>query len=160
LANLKQRDEPSMTEPVLKNPKCTDLRLYNLSLHPKAEARDLEVSGAAPVGSLLEWIDDIFETPVTPIERTMGKWENIVYAENQFDHDATKRMYFHRFGLRSPDPIMHGQFANPASSNCPVVHYWDPAYWSYVTIAKDGKCPHPVGKLDDIVLGTYGEPAK
>jgi pimeloyl-ACP methyl ester carboxylesterase len=154
------RDFKAMTEPVLKNPRCRDLRFYNLSLHPIAEARDLELYGAAPVGSLLEWIDDIFETPVTPIERTMGKWENIIYAENEFDRDATKRMYFHRFGLRSPDPIMHGQFANPVASNCSVAHYWDPAYWSYVNTAKDGVCPRTVGKLVDIVPGTYGEPSK
>ena len=82
------RDFKAMTERVLQHPRCGDLNFYNLSLHPTAEKRDLEVDGAAPVGSLLEWIDDIFEAPVTPIDRTLGKWQNILYAENQFDRQA------------------------------------------------------------------------
>src|SRR6516225_5133917 len=88
------RDFKQTTEPVLRTHRCKDLRFYNLSLHPEAEARDLEVSGAAPIGSLLEWIDDIFETPVTPIDRTLGKWQNVVYAENEFDPIAARRMFF------------------------------------------------------------------
>src|SRR5262249_46576749 len=62
------RDFKAMTEPVLRRPRCPDLKFYNLSLHPKAEERDLEEFGFAPIGSLLMWIDDIFETPVTPLD--------------------------------------------------------------------------------------------
>jgi hypothetical protein len=60
---------------VLRTSRCGDLRFYNLSLHPEAEARDLEVSGAAPIGSLLEWIDDIFETPVTCNPDRSNAWK-------------------------------------------------------------------------------------
>jgi len=153
------RDFKAMTEPVIRIHKCRDLRFYNLSLHPEAEARDPEVSGAAPVGSLLEWIDDIFETPVTPVDRTLGKWQNVVYAENEFDPIAARRMFFHRFGLRAPDPLMHGQFVLSASERprgvCPGKSYWDPAFWSEVDDEKS--CSNT--RLYDIRRAGYGEPA-
>jgi hypothetical protein len=156
------RDFKAMTEPVLRAHKCEDLRFYNLSLHPEAEARDLEVSGAAPVGSLLEWIDDIFETPVTPIDRTLGKWQNVVYAENEFDSIAARRMFFHRFGLRAPDPLMHGQFVLSAHERppgvCPSRSYWDPAFWSEVYSVKDGSCMSQ--RLYEIGRAQYGEPSQ
>ena len=58
---------------------CPDLRFYDLTLHQEWDAREIEVEGAAPMGSLLEWIDDIFETPVTPIDRTLGKWLSLIH---------------------------------------------------------------------------------
>jgi len=154
------RDFKQTTEPVLRTHRCKDLRFYNLSLHPEAEARDLEVSGAAPIGSLLEWIDDIFETPVTPIDRTLGKWQNVVYAENEFDPIAARRMFFHRFGLRAPDPLMHGQFVLSADERplggCPRKSYWDPAFWSEVYSEEEGPCKS-VGRLYEIGRAAYGE---
>jgi hypothetical protein len=137
------RDFKAMTERVLRKPQCGDLNFYNLSLHPTAEKRDLEAFGAAPVGSLLEWIDDIFEAPVTPTDRTLGKWQNVVYAENQFDRSALHRMHFHRFGLEHPDPQMHGEFAGSLSERqksgavCPLKEYWDPDFWSQVYYEAD-----------------------
>jgi pimeloyl-ACP methyl ester carboxylesterase len=158
------REFKTMTEPVLRTPRCGDLRFYNLSLHPEAEARDLEVSGAAPVGSLLEWIDDIFETPVTPTDRTLGKWQNVVYAENEFDSIAARRIFFHRFGLRAPDPLMHGQFVLSESERTPGVcpskskSYWDPAFWSEVYSVEDGLCTSR--RLYEIGHARYGEPSE
>jgi hypothetical protein len=140
------RDFKAMTEPVLRNPRCKDLKFYNLSLHTEAEERDLEEVGFAPIGSLLMWIDDIFETPVTPLDRTLGKWQNIVYAENEFDRTALSRSYFHRFGLEAPDPLMHGQFAGPLTERekpgevCKAYNYWDPDFWSQVCTAKGTDC--------------------
>jgi hypothetical protein len=140
------RDFKAMTEPVLRNPRCRDLKFYNLSLHPEAEERDLEEVGFAPIGSLLMWIDDIFETPVTPLDLTLGKWQNIIYAENEFDRTALGRSYFHRFGLEAPDPLMHGQFAGPLTERekpgeiCKAYNYWDPDFWSQVCTAKGTDC--------------------
>ena len=136
------RDFKAMTEPVLRRPPCPDLRFYNLTLHQEWDAREIELEGAAPIGSLLEWIDDIFETPVTPTDRTLGKWENIVYAENEFDSGAAGRMFFHRFGLAAPDPVMHGQFAQLSNSHttCQSIPYWRPQFWADVREIREGKC--------------------
>ncbi len=52
-------------------------RFYNLVLHPLNESRELFMGGLAPQGSLLEWIDEMFEGPRSPDERTLGKWNNL-----------------------------------------------------------------------------------
>jgi hypothetical protein len=137
------RDFESMTEPVLARPTCDDLRFYNLTLHQEWDAREIELDGAAPMGSLLEWIDDIFETPLTPIGRTLGKWENVIYAENEFDSRVAGRMFFHRFGLSAPDPIMHGDFAQISQSpyaGCPAIPYWEPQFWADVRTLTGDAC--------------------
>ena len=106
-----------MTEPVLRMHRCGDLRFYILSLHPEAEARDLEVSGAAPVGSLVEWIDDIFETPVTPIDRTLGKWQNVVYAESYWDPAFWSEVYSVKDGTCMSQrlyEIVHARYGEPS----------------------------------------------
>ncbi|MCX7384505.1 MAG: hypothetical protein NT133_24510, partial [Alphaproteobacteria bacterium] len=143
------RDFRVTTEVVLRNPRCpADLRFYNLTLHEDWDRKSIELGGAAPMGSLLEWIDDIFEYPVTPADRTIGKWRNIVYAQDQFHPDAIGRMFFHRFGLEAPDPVAHGGFAQwppspaekaaMASDLCPPLAFWDPRFWAVVR--ESGKC--------------------
>lgn len=54
-----------------------DARFYNLTLHPLNESRELVMGGIAPQGSLLEWIDEMFEGPRSPDERMLGKWNNL-----------------------------------------------------------------------------------
>jgi pimeloyl-ACP methyl ester carboxylesterase len=52
---------------------------YNLSLHPVAEAGELNNSlfDFPPRGSLLAWIDNFLANPVSEQERTLGAWENL-----------------------------------------------------------------------------------
>ena len=157
------RDFQSMTEPVLRHPACPqDLRFYNLSLHQDADRDSLEYRGALPRGSLLEWIDDIFETPVTSIDRTMGKWENVLFAQYGFAPDARRRMFFHRFGLVAPDPIMHGDFAgqpreisDPGARKCETWRYWQPQYWAGIRVLTDTDCA-TVRWMTDIESATHG----
>ena len=147
------RDFKAAVEPILRSPKCPDLRFYNLSLHQYWDAREIELHGAAPMGSLLEWIDNIFESPITPIDRTLGKWDNVVYAEDQFDPVAMDRMFFHRFGLSAPDPLMHGEFTQiPQDSNlgCPAIPYWNPSFWSEVRRGTEKSCQVDKLSLQDI----------
>ena len=155
------RDFTTMAEPVLRRPPCPDLRFYNLTLHQEWDARELELHGfVAPEGSLLEWIDDIFETPVTPADRTLGKWQNVVYAENEFDAEASGRMFFHRFGLGAPDPLMHGEFTQVATSThsgCPAIPYWEPQFWAEVRVLEGHTC-HAVSWLVQIDQGVPMRP--
>ena len=115
-----------------RNPK---IRFFNLSLHPLAEAREVDFFGAVPSGSLLEWIDDMFEGPKTMLDRTLGKWRNVRLAKHVFPAEAQKRMIFKVFGFREQrdrrghagyrpgDPVMHGQF------NDTHMYYWLPEFW-------------------------------
>ena len=86
------------------------LRFYNLTLHPIADETETNLYGAAPRGSLLEWIDDLFTTPPVFADRTMGKWKNVVLAYDDFDPATLKRTRFKRFGLSCASPREHGGF--------------------------------------------------
>ena len=105
------RDTNYHLTPVLRaNP---DIRFYNTMLHPLAEARELmqipgrafgifppytiPPKGIAPHGSLLEWIDEMFEGPRSPDQRTIGKWHNVQTTKEVFPIDVQKQMTFHVF---------------------------------------------------------------
>jgi pimeloyl-ACP methyl ester carboxylesterase len=53
---------------------------YNLTLNPGNDVREVEGYEVPPRGSLLVWIDDMFANPYTPLDRTLGRWDNIVEA--------------------------------------------------------------------------------
>lgn len=97
-----------MTEPVVKLKK--DTRVFSLSLHPLAEGTEINWGGISPIGSLLEWIDDIYTTPYTMEDRTMGKWENVVVAQESFSDGIQDRMRFKRFDRTCAGPTRHGGF--------------------------------------------------
>lgn len=118
----------------------SNIRFFNLSLHPMADAREIGLFGAVPSGSLLEWIDDMFEGPKTILDRTLGKWRNVRLAKHVFSRAAQTRMIFKVFGFRNQrnqrgapgyrpgDPVKHGQF------NDTRMHYWLPEFWGAADI--------------------------
>jgi pimeloyl-ACP methyl ester carboxylesterase len=72
-------------------------RFYNLMLHPKNDADELVAWGAVPSGSLLAWIDEMYEGPKTDIDRTMGKWRNLRAAKHVFPKEAQGNMLLRVF---------------------------------------------------------------
>jgi len=54
-----------------------DTDFFNLMLHPRAEDRERSAYGFAPDGSLLVWIDSMYEHPHSFVERTFGRWDNV-----------------------------------------------------------------------------------
>lgn len=117
------------------------VRFYNLSLHPMADAREVAGYGVVQSGSLLEWIDDMYEQPRTMMDRTLGKWRNVRLAKHVFPSAAQRRMIFKVFGFRPEegvrgqpgyrpgDPVRHGEF------NDTRMHYWLPEFWGEADIA-------------------------
>lgn len=106
------------------------IKFYNLSLHPFAEASEINVIAAAPDGSLLEWIDYNFTDPSDISDRTFGKWANLVSMPNYFDQELfdEKQVFFKRFGLSCASPIKHGGFIQPLTEYCGP-RYWQPDFW-------------------------------
>jgi len=109
-------------------------RFFNLSLHPFAEAREENGWGTVPSGSLLEWIDNMIENPLDGLDRTMGKWTNIVpllpsegSKDNYFNNDLLNNCYMHfsRFGLNSIQPTMHAHLGNKDDK----FKFWIPENW-------------------------------
>ena len=103
-------------------------RFYNLMLHPINEARELSKGGSLPAGSLLEWIDYMFEGPKTMMDRTLGKWRNVRATKHAILPVAQQHMLFRVFDRTSlesgpANPRKHGDF------NDDKMKYWCPEFW-------------------------------
>ena len=69
----------------------------SLMLHPLAESQDQEGLGFPPQGSLLEWVDEMFERPRSVEDRTFGKWRNVRQTIRLFPGDVRQYMHFRVF---------------------------------------------------------------
>ena len=130
------RDFGRAVVPYLRQHRSTEF--YNLMLHPLAELRERERFGDLPPrGSLLVWLDDFLADPQTPLDRTLGRWDNIVPATEIIPEAVRGQVTLKAFALapyddptppvrdgrRLPDygPQAHGQFRGRA--------YWRPDFW-------------------------------
>ncbi|MCW0233193.1 MAG: hypothetical protein OJJ21_06300 [Ferrovibrio sp.] len=101
-----------------------DARFYNLMLHPQREAMELTAGGAVPSGSLLEWIDEMYEPPKTILDRTLGKWRNVRMTRAILPQDVSGQVVLKVFGQGPGEPLKHGAFND--AGNC----FWNPGYWT------------------------------
>ncbi len=86
-----------------KRPDKCGVKFYSLMLNPIAEARERSVHGLLLSGSLLEWIDDIYQNPKTMLDRTFGMWRNLRPALHVLEGAQRKCMSFKVFGFKSVD---------------------------------------------------------
>lgn len=123
------------------NPKS---RFYNLSLHPLAEAH--ETNFPWPRGSLLDWIDVMYEPGYSGMDRTLGKWDNVRAAKHvlcqRVKREQVKRaqMVFKIFSLKEKNPRSHGDFTKvlrQAPSEDPTFVYWRRDYWGNAALFDD-----------------------
>lgn len=98
-------------------------RFYNLMLHPLNEAWELTWRGFVPSGSLLEWVDEMYEPPQTMLDRTLGKWRNLHLAKDLVDLDSQEHMVFKVFDGKGGKPRKHGDFND--GETC----FWNPGFW-------------------------------
>jgi pimeloyl-ACP methyl ester carboxylesterase len=83
-------------------------RFFNVMLHPLAEDRERSGWGFAPDGSLLAWVDGMYEHPHSFLERTFGRWSNVKPALHLVPNDVRPRMHLHVLGFGN-GPEKHGQ---------------------------------------------------
>lgn len=140
------RDTRRAIEPLLLDE--PELRFYNLMLHPMNDARDRYYGGAVPGGSLLLWIDEMYEPALTPEDKTMGYWPNAKASRRLFwterENKQRKREYHirehmlyrvfnrKRAGTSLCDGLGCGELANPTGhGNFDDDHmcFWRPAFW-------------------------------
>jgi hypothetical protein len=113
-------------------------QFYNLMLHPLAELRERNRAyDTPPRGSLLVWLDTFLTDPQTPLDRTMGRWDNIIPATEVIPQSVRGRVTLKAFALApyndptpppgQPDygPQEHGQFRGRP--------YWCKEFWSSET---------------------------
>ncbi len=83
---------------------------YSLMLHPLAETHELHAWGIPPEGSLLEWIDEMFENERTADDRTFGKWLNVQQTLPLIPETARRRMTFRVFPVEEDTTKMPDHF--------------------------------------------------
>jgi len=110
-------------------------QFYNLMLHPLADLRERSRGyDLPPRGSLLVWLDSFLTDPQTPLDRTLGRWDNIISATELIPQSVRGQVTLKAFALApyndptppsgQPDygPQEHGQFRGRP--------YWCKAFWA------------------------------
>ena len=109
-----------------------DTNFYALMLHPLNDARERQYAGAVPSGSLLMWIDEMYDVPKTPEDRAFGFWPTAKSARRMFGRAPQERMLYRVFSRPQAakgtpvNPIEHGQFNE--DDTC----FWRPSFWGVV----------------------------
>jgi hypothetical protein len=104
-------------------------RVFHLVLHPKAEVRERFDPGIPyvdfpPRGSLLVWVDDFLSAPETPLDRTVGRYENLISAAHNTPDELRGRIHIKAFGVGGGvrAPQKHGDFTSH-------LKFWMPECW-------------------------------
>lgn len=130
----------------------SEAEFYNLTLHPLNEARERHLDGVVAQGSLLEWIDEMFEGPRSPDERIMGKWNNFAATLPLVDPRVRPRIHVRVFAKQERLPGMEcGLPPRPAVAGwSPGVHAATHAQVISSPEFHLGRC-HPIqhGELND-----------
>jgi pimeloyl-ACP methyl ester carboxylesterase len=99
---------------------------YILCLHPIADDMEIEAANLPPRGSLLVWIDMFLADPETPMDRTLGRWDNVLQEVHVFN-TVKHRVHIKSFdllpddSLRPGNPQKHGDFT--------LQRFWDRQFW-------------------------------
>lgn len=96
-----------------------------LTLHPLDEINDHSGFYTLPRGSLLEWIDGYVTVIDSPLDYTLGKWNNIMRALPVLEdriHAVDGRFTIKGFGRQGDTPHDHGDFNDGK--------FWEPSFWA------------------------------
>lgn len=109
-----------------RNPRAS---MFHLTLHPKSEIRERFDPGIPyldlpPRGSLLVWVDEFLSNPETVLDRTVGRFENLVTALHNTPDDLRGRLYLKSSaaGKEGSGPQKHGDFTQ-------YLKFWKPECW-------------------------------
>jgi len=129
------RDFEQSVLPYLRRPD-NQTKFYNLSLQRRAEEGERNYMDFVIRGSLLTWIDEFFANPMTPTDRTLGRYVNFLRTEQIFSPENLRgRVYQKEFNygdsVSKTDPQKHGDF-----DRCP---FWEKDFYSLVPPSQDPK---------------------
>jgi hypothetical protein len=102
----------------------TNTKFYNLMLHEKAEAQDNWVPSIpfieqlmidpGPRGSLLIWIDGFLGNPLTTLDRTLGRYTNLMATVHNTPEAIRGKIFLKVFPAAAEgQPQKHGDFSEP-----------------------------------------------
>jgi hypothetical protein len=107
-------------------------RLFHVILDPDEELDEDNAWDLAPRGSLLVWVDDFLAQPATLLDRTAGRYDNLMVALAN-----TPRTIRHQIHVRvlprggAGVPAKHGQFTDPADSDGRYRFWKREAWWRW-----------------------------
>jgi hypothetical protein len=145
---VQHRPESGSSDPS----RAAGTQFYNLMLHPLADLRERDrLFDLPPRGSLLVWLDNFLTDPQTPLDRTLGRWDNIVQATDLIPQAVRGQVTLKAFALAPYDeatppegqldygPQAHGQFRGKP--------YWCPEFWkSESPVVTGANCVASPGK--------------
>jgi hypothetical protein len=138
-------------------------QMYHLILHPLAEVSEKGFLDLSPRGSLLVWIDNYFTNPITPLDRSVGRFFNLLPELNRLSqtqrlnarqqNDMTEKSMLERIHLKifrignsmhCQNPQRHGDFG--------LFPFWDPRFWD-PGVPRSADQPAPYVRWDDRSCG-------
>ncbi|MCM2358299.1 MAG: hypothetical protein NDI77_09130 [Geobacteraceae bacterium] len=125
------QEQEEECNPWASNLKKHKTNFYNLTLHPVNDANEAFKVDVLPRGSLLEWIDNFYTTPTNHIDRTLGKWRNIIQSLHSIPQDIRYRVTIKGFGYGDPalyGPQKHGQF-DAFDIKLQRWNFWNDGFW-------------------------------
>ncbi|MEK7747935.1 MAG: hypothetical protein AAB300_02520 [Nitrospirota bacterium] len=118
-----------------------ETEVYHLTLHPIAEIRERWWMDSIMRGSLLMWVDQFLSQPQTRLDRTVGKFTNLMstvhdtpgMSESGQFRDLRRQIHIKAFGSGNGEigPQKHGDFNDAA--------FWKPTFWA--VDKESGKIP-------------------
>ena len=106
---------------------------------PCSYSREPTAQGLLLSGSLLTYVDELFETPKTVPDRTVGQWHNLREARHLFPAEVQRWTLFHVFDreartrldsrqgvVREPNPTTHGGFNDKDVPFWSETGFWRP----------------------------------
>ncbi|MFC1497488.1 hypothetical protein ACFLS1_03310 [Verrucomicrobiota bacterium] len=115
--------------------KHDDTKMYHLVLHDRAEfdERPWAWLDIAPRGSLLVWIDHFLAKPNTKLDRTAGRYCNLMITDHLTPLELLKRIHVKQFdygsGVENTQPQKHGDFD--------AFPFWERDFWEPHKIPED-----------------------
>jgi hypothetical protein len=109
--------------------------VYHLVLHPSAEISERGFGDLAPRGSLLVWIDNYFSRPLTPLDRTVGRFFNLMPELARTRPELRSQIHVKVFRVGEAtygrtDPQIHGDFSQ--------FPFWDSNFWKPKVLLNQG----------------------
>jgi hypothetical protein len=104
-------------------------RLFHVVLDPDEELDEDNAFDLAPRGSLLVWVDDFLAQPATLLDRTAGRYDNLMVALPNTPRAIRRQIHVRVLPRGQPGvPAKHGQFTDP-DATCGAFRFWEREAW-------------------------------
>jgi hypothetical protein len=117
--------------------------VFHVVLDPDEELDEANAWDLAPRGSLLVWVDDFLAQPATLLDRTAGRYDNLMVALPDTPLGIRHQVHVRVLGRYDERaPLKHGQFTDPGETDGRFRFWTREAWWPWW--AGDEPLPAPL----------------